>query len=512
MKGLETMEKAVFREIPISDVSESPLNPRRGFDKGALEELTRSVKDKGVLQPILVRPKGTGYEVIAGARRLRATELAGLATIPARVVMMSDEAALEVMVIENLQRADVHPLEEAQGYQALMERRPDYDVPALAAKVGKSEGYIYQRLQLLKLAPAVRKAFLKDAVTPSLALLLARIPASLQAEALEDVGHLSTARAREEIQRQFMLELGNAEFETADPALVPKAGPCTKCPKRTGNQRALFDDVKSPDLCTDPPCFAAKRTAAAKQKLADARARGLRVLDEKQAQSAAYMRLDEKTYLGGMGGKSPRQILGKKLGDVDVAAALVSRHGDDSDPQYVELVGRKTVEKALRDLAKSGKVKDPMAAHRQEEAKRKAARALSRAVTTEALQQLREKLLVAPISMDTDALVSFIARHVGSDTYDEAFLERHGAAELRRGMRRELPNGLVWASAVVERLGTHAKLAFAIDALLTKAVNCWGGADEYDRTLVSACKVWGVDLEALERVERDRRAKKERAA
>lgn len=514
MTELALHQAPTFAEVAIDDLIESPLNPRRDFPSRGMDELTKSVREKGVLQPILVRSAAPGpgpqrFEIVAGARRFRAAKAAGLRSIPARRVYLTDDEALEVMVVENLQRSDVHPLEEAQGYEALLKRRADYDVPALAAKVGKSEAYVYQRMQLLKLVPAVRKEFLKDGVTPSLALLLARIPAALQPEALRAVGDLSTSAAREEISRRFMLELGTAEFETADPALLPKAGPCTTCPKRTGNQRALFDDVKNGDLCTDPACFESKRAAHARQRLEDARARGLRILDEKQAKKADrdYMDLDQKAWDRGMGGRTPRQILGKQgLAKAEIAAALVPRFTDDEPPQYVELVSRKAVDKALRDQVKSGKLKDPFAVQREADAKRKAARALARAVTTEALQQLRAKLMVAPLSMDLDALVSFVAAHVGSDTYDEAFMDRHGIAE-RRKQRKSMPDGLEWACDVVQRLGTNAKLAFAVDAILTKATNRWSG-EEYDRALVSACKVWGVDLAALEQAEKARRAKK----
>ena len=104
--------------LPISDVRESSTNPRTTFGPEALEELAASVRVHGVLQPILVRRTDDGWELIAGARRLRAAHLAGRSSIPAHVVTMSDQEAREAQIIENLQREDVHPLDEAEAYRA----------------------------------------------------------------------------------------------------------------------------------------------------------------------------------------------------------------------------------------------------------------------------------------------------------------------------------------------------------------------------------------------------------
>src|SRR5690606_14398087 len=120
------------------------------------------------------------YEIIAGERRYRASKLAGRTTIPAIVREISDLEVLELQIIENLQREDLHPLEEAESYEALLEQHkadPDYSVDLIAAKLGKSRAYIYARLKLCALRPAARKAFYAGTLTASTALLLARIPA-----------------------------------------------------------------------------------------------------------------------------------------------------------------------------------------------------------------------------------------------------------------------------------------------------------------------------------------------
>ncbi|MGB7175114.1 MAG: ParB/RepB/Spo0J family partition protein, partial [Candidatus Acidiferrales bacterium] len=133
------------QEIPLSKISESKTNPRRQFDETKLAELADNIKQYGVLQAILVRPIGTAddFEVVAGTRRYRASKLAGRETIPATVRELTDTQCLELQLIENLQRSDVHELDEAQGYAALMQLQPEnYTVETIATKVGRSEAYV----------------------------------------------------------------------------------------------------------------------------------------------------------------------------------------------------------------------------------------------------------------------------------------------------------------------------------------------------------------------------------
>ena len=111
--------------LPLDRIRESTTNPRQRFDD--LEELAASIRTHGLLQPILVRPVRKDFELVVGARRLRAARLAGLNSVPAQVKPLDDRSAREVQIIENLQRQDVHPLEEADGYKALLESTPPYD-------------------------------------------------------------------------------------------------------------------------------------------------------------------------------------------------------------------------------------------------------------------------------------------------------------------------------------------------------------------------------------------------
>ncbi|OYW59596.1 MAG: chromosome partitioning protein ParB [Rhizobiales bacterium 17-65-6] len=148
-------------KVPIEFVRPSPRNPRRTFREEGLEELAASIREKGIIQPIVVRPSGeTAYEIVAGERRWRAAQRAGLHEVPVVVVELTEREALEVAIIENVQRADLNPLEEAQGYEALMAQF-DYSQSDLARVIGKSRPHIANTLRLMKLPDGV-KAYLAD--------------------------------------------------------------------------------------------------------------------------------------------------------------------------------------------------------------------------------------------------------------------------------------------------------------------------------------------------------------
>ena len=146
-----------LREVPVTSISANSFQPRKHFDEEALASLTASVRELGVLQPILVRPSGEGsYELIAGERRWRAARRAGLQTIPALVREVGDDASLEQALVENIHRQDLNPLEEAAAYQQLLE---DFQLTheALATRVGKSRAAITNTLRLFQLPPSVQR-------------------------------------------------------------------------------------------------------------------------------------------------------------------------------------------------------------------------------------------------------------------------------------------------------------------------------------------------------------------
>jgi ParB family chromosome partitioning protein len=151
------------RRLPIEFLRANPRNPRRSFDSADLDDLTNSVREKGIVQPILVRPVAgatDSFEIIAGERRWRAAQKAGLHEVPVVVHDVSDKEALELAIIENVQRSDLNPLEEARGYQQLIDDY-SYSPATLAGAIGKSRPHVANTLNLLKLPPSVQ-AYLRD--------------------------------------------------------------------------------------------------------------------------------------------------------------------------------------------------------------------------------------------------------------------------------------------------------------------------------------------------------------
>ena len=142
--------------IEVDHIDPNPEQPRLAFDETSLEELAASIREHGVLQPILVRPVDAGrYQLIAGERRWRASKIAARATIPALVEDIDDDTALEISIIENLQREDISPLDEASMYERMV-RDHGYSIRKLAEKLGKDKGYLENRLRLADAPPEIR--------------------------------------------------------------------------------------------------------------------------------------------------------------------------------------------------------------------------------------------------------------------------------------------------------------------------------------------------------------------
>ncbi len=202
------MPAGELRRIPLAELHESPLNPREHYDAAALAELVASLLQTGQLTPIIVRPrKAGGYEIAAGHRRYRAAVQAGkqqpegaafrgLTALEAKVVDLDERAFVEVLNIENLQRDDLHPLEEARGFRDLMEKA-GYDVAKIAARIGRSTRYVYDSLTLLKLRPEARKLFLEGKFERGHAVLLARLTPADQKKVIGDPRRINRYHPRE---------------------------------------------------------------------------------------------------------------------------------------------------------------------------------------------------------------------------------------------------------------------------------------------------------------------------
>lgn len=457
------MSAETIVQIPIDQLHESPFNPRKRF--AGLAELADTMRPPHgrVLQPLLVRPRVpplfagepdlaaeavAGYEVVFGHRRKRAGEIAGLHSMPCQVRAMTDAEARHCQVVENLQREDVHPFEEAEGFDGLM-RENGMTADQVAEQFGKSRSYVYGRLKLLQACPLVRDACLDNKIGSEVALLLARLRTpKLQEKALaairndtsssakmDDGGKRSFRHIRDLLAEKFTLELKIAIFDTEDATLCPQAGTCSACPKRTGNAPE-FEDLASkqreaehgqyhhrtggPDICTDPDCFADKKAAHLARKAAEAAESGATVISGNKAKAAI-----------GADGRLKGYVPLK-----DVQQALKQAPKGTAAPQVVTIIDQRTGKtvKAVKtaDLPASAQPKpqqgrggqrDWEAEHRERQAQVDAERERRAALHP----QLRARMLAATPSADELRLVLWMAADGGVDwQVKEKTMARHG--------------------------------------------------------------------------------------
>src|SRR5437773_5331872 len=192
-----------IRNIPLEQIEPNPQQPRLAFDEASLNELAASIREHGVLQPVLVRPLGTHrFQLIAGERRWRASRAAGVDTIPAMVDDIDDDTAMEIAIIENLQREDLSPLDEAAMYDRMI-REHGYSIRRLAQKLGKDKGYLENRLRLADAPEEVRALVSVRKDTLSHAYELLKVDDPRKRRRLADQvarGELSLVRLRERIE------------------------------------------------------------------------------------------------------------------------------------------------------------------------------------------------------------------------------------------------------------------------------------------------------------------------
>lgn len=213
--------------LPISQVERCSSQPRRLFDEAALAELADSIREHGIIQPLTVRKLSSGYyQIIAGERRWRAARLAGLQEVPVIVIEADDRKAAELAMIENLQREDLNPMEEAAGFQSLIENHHMTQEEA-AQRVGKSRSAVANALRLLGLTPAVRRLVEEGALSAGHARALLPLSSSVQAAAAETVvsGGLSV-RQTEALAKKLAAE--KKEKQPAAPTGVDYAAEAQK--------------------------------------------------------------------------------------------------------------------------------------------------------------------------------------------------------------------------------------------------------------------------------------------
>jgi len=209
------------REIPLEKVVPNPTQPRMTWHEDTLQELAASIREHGVLQPILVRPAGQQYEIIAGERRWRASKLAGKETIPAIIERFDDATALEIALIENLQREDLSPLDEAVIYKKMTDEL-GYSIRQLAGKLGKDKGYVENRLRLANAPDDVREMVAQRYDTLSAAYELMKLEDRRRRKALAKqvlAGQLTLIKLHDRVDRILNPRERAEKAEPAIPAL-----------------------------------------------------------------------------------------------------------------------------------------------------------------------------------------------------------------------------------------------------------------------------------------------------
>lgn len=303
-------------DIPIDELHDSPFQPRASLPR--LQSMADTLQADGrINSPLLVRPRAAGgYEIVFGHRRRGGAELLQWATVPCMVRAMSDAEVRAAQMSENIAREGMQALEEAAG----LKRQIDEDgisASELARRIGKSASWVCGRIKLLGLHPTVRAALSGGEIDAESALLVARVgPPALQEKALaainsshlfqdlKDGGRRSYRNVRNLLVEKFTLDLKKAMFDPEDATLAAPAGPCSACPKRSGNAPEWHDVAnastardqhgmhvdhlpkKGADVCTDPDCFDAKKKDHLQRESAKLAQAGHTVVDGAKARQA----------------------------------------------------------------------------------------------------------------------------------------------------------------------------------------------------------------------------------
>lgn len=484
------------RLLAVETIDENKSNPRVTFDETKLTELAADVAKNGVLQPLLVRPVGKRFEVVFGHRRLRAAKIADVETVPVIVRELTDAKALELALVENLQRDDLNALEEADGYSRL-HKEHGLSIDDIAAKVSKSRAWVYARLRLIALVKPAREAFLAGKLTSSTALLIARMPEQLQAKAAKEIatpryadGDAMTYReAASHVRRNFMLELAKAPFDATDAELYPTAGACTTCPSRTGAQPELFGDVKEKDICANPICYRAKVDADWKSRETEAAAgRGPKVVSAKESKAifqdyglkndAPYVDVtanchdDEKW-------RSYKELLGKAA----KAHIVVARN---LKGEVVELVPKEGLKKVLDDVGRIKRRKGQAAAKSTKEDKAAREREAKKAAVRREAVNRAVGLIVAKVEvMEFDKkwwrmLADQLLHDAADRTIERRFPEDDPKAPVK------------W----LEKASAEQLRGFVFECVMERVLYPFG--TEKPKLFVELCAAFGVDLKKLE--------------
>lgn len=244
-----------IQNLNIDKVVPDPMQPRKTFNELLLGELSESIKKHGVLQPITVRRSESEHIIVMGERRYRASKLAGKKTIPCIVREYENNEVLEIQIIENLQRQDVEPIEEAEAIAFLSEKHSPTEI---AKRLGRGDNFVRQRLKLAGLIEGFRHFVRIGEMTISLGVGVALFEPEEQQMMLETMGEEFSAHQINRMINDQTHDLEKAPFDVTDKTLVAHAGACIQCPFNAANQGNLFGNGNM--VCTRSACYETKKT------------------------------------------------------------------------------------------------------------------------------------------------------------------------------------------------------------------------------------------------------------
>jgi ParB/RepB/Spo0J family partition protein len=508
-------ETEKIQSLAVADLIPSATNPRKIFKQTELEELAASIRERGVIQPIVVRlvstiendeyRKAAGkavYEIVAGERRWRASKIAGKKEIPAVVRHLTDYIALEVQVIENAQRKDLDPLEEGEGYDRLL-REGKTTVEEISGRVGKSRATIYGRIKLLDAPEKAKEAYRAGKLSVQVLLLIARIPnRKVAEEATERIlkgrwgEPMSFRDAQNMIASDYMTQLKGAPFDPKDAALVPDAGACAGCLKRTGNQKELFPDVGRADVCTDPGCFRLKCDAARARLMAKAESEGKMVLSAEDSQTlyqngkylsheAPVIELDAPCPFAD--GKTWQEVVAE-LPEGERPSVIVAVDGNGD---LHNLIGKKEAGEVARslDLATPGETRGDLSPAAVQQRKQIKEAREKHECTTRTVNLVIDAILAkqekAKNNKALARLLLMVAVHEAHFDTSRRVNARHGFTSQKKDGE---PRQFYRARA---KEAEKNPLPFALESLLWESAMF---ANDLPQTIVEAAKIYGLDL------------------
>ncbi len=346
------MKTAIQKTIALALIVVGKLNPRKDFDEESIKELHESIKENGILQPLLVRPiEGGKYELVCGERRLRASKLAELKEVPVMIKELTDDEAIEAMIIENLQRKGVSDMEEAEAFGRLVKYKGK-TIQDIALTVGKPLKFVATRIKLNELIPEFKKALLEKKMDVELGLRLCVLTTATQKliwkeEDCEGDDEININSYR---LNQYTSNLESATFDLEDKTLSKVNGSCLGCIHNTASNTLLFPDEKGVGMCQLAKCFVEKSKKhyenELKKAIEDPEVILVAAEHEESNETKALKKTGAEVLVKGYEGSK------KTFDVVEVPVAMTREDWDDENEHENEDLSPKEIDKAWETYLK----------------------------------------------------------------------------------------------------------------------------------------------------------------